>query len=165
MGSLLLSAALSSALSSALAAEPEVLALVPVQLQSPHLFSWASPAREVREGFVYVLRVEPTTALPRQGPHPVLYVGALPAERLSWTAPSDRLVVFAPGPLDPAAAAVFWGDARLPEQVDAAHGAAQAAAAAQRGIRPAAPSPGERRVLPGTEALYALGAELERQAP
>lgn len=120
----------------ALAAAPTLVEARPVRLQQAHLFQWSASSRPVQEGVVLVLGVDPAEARPRQGPHPVLYVGETPAERLSWSSTAPYLVVFAPGPVDLSTTPVYWGDERLPEQVDAAHGRAQLAAAEARGATP-----------------------------
>ena len=120
----------------ALAAAPTLVEARPVRFKQAHLFQWSAPPRPVQEGVVLVLGVDPEQARPRQGPHPVLYVGDTPAERLSWSSTAPTLVVFAPGPVDLASTPVFWGDERLPEQVDAAHGRAQRARAEAEGARP-----------------------------
>lgn len=120
----------------AFAAAPTLVEVRPVRFEQAHLFQWASPARTVREGVVLVLGVDPEEARPRQGPHPVLYVGETPAERLSWSSTAPYLVVFVPGPVDLATTPVYWGDERLPEQVDAAHGREQRQEAEAGGARP-----------------------------
>lgn len=124
--------------SAAHAASPvaEVALAWPFQVEVPFAHAWSADRPLVEQGLILVVQVDPEVARPRQGPHPVLYVGDMPAERLSWSATAPWLVVLAPGPVDLARTPVYWGDHTLPEQVDAAHGQAQLAAALAAGISP-----------------------------
>lgn len=150
-----------------LAAEqaPGLVALRPFTLESavPHL--WHAEQRPYDQGVVLVLSVDPDLARPRQGPHPVLYVGDTPAERLSWSATAPYLVVLAPGPLDLASTPVFWGDDTLPERVDAQHGAAQRAASVVAPFSPEqlAAATGPALAVSDQAALYRAVAPIVAQ--
>lgn len=123
------------------AAEPVsgVAMVQPFALEQPYRYRWHADGRAVSEGLLLVLAVDAEVARPRQGPQPVLYVGDTPAERLSWSATAPWLVVLVPGPVDLARTPVYWGDETLPEQVDAAHGAAQLDLARAAGLAPLPP--------------------------
>ncbi|MCB9780814.1 MAG: hypothetical protein H6742_19755 [Alphaproteobacteria bacterium] len=129
---LLLTLALSPA---ARAAPPQVLVAIPFQAATPWPHAWHAEHTPVHDGVVLVLEVDPADARPRDVGGPVLYVGPVPAERISWSAQSDHLVVVAPGPLTPETP-VFWGPSTLPEDVDAAVGARAAAGQAAVGPVP-----------------------------
>ncbi|MCK6504892.1 hypothetical protein L6R53_16090 [Myxococcota bacterium] len=140
LSSLALALALSTAGPARAAAPIGSVALAwPFSVDQPFPHAWRADQPAVREGLVLVVGVDPQVARPRQGPHPVLYVGDMPAERLSWSATAPWLVVLVPGPVDLARTPVFWGDETLPEQVDPEHGQAQLEAARQAGIAPLAP--------------------------
>ncbi|NOY25684.1 MAG: hypothetical protein GXP62_07400 [Oligoflexia bacterium] len=102
---------------------PALESVRPFFLGQSTIYKWSADGRPVDQGYVLVLGVDPELARPRQGPHPVLYVGDTPAERLSWSSTAPNLVVLIPGPIDLTATPVFWGDETLPERVDATHGA------------------------------------------
>lgn len=140
LSSLALALALSTAGPARAAAPVDSVALAwPFSVDQPFPYTWRADHPEVREGLILVVGVDPGVARPRQGPHPVLYVGDTPAERLSWSATAPWLVVLVPGPVDLARTPVYWGDETLPEQVDATHGQAQLDAALRAGIAPLAP--------------------------
>ena len=152
------------------AAEPiaAIRAIVPFTLAQPYRHAWQAERPIVDQGLLLVLQVDPQVARPRQAGGAVLYVGAVPAERLSWAAQSELLVVVIPGAPDLATTPVYWGSETLPERVDQAWGATELAQAQAQGIdpRPAAEL-GQARALGGDvrrledqAAVYALGAEL-----
>lgn len=116
---------------SALAAEPvtDIVWARPYTLAEPVPWTMRGDAPPVAEGWILELRVDPVHAVPTQGPAPVLYVGALPAMRLSWD-PHGGCAVVLTGPADLASTPVFFGPSTLPERVTAADGLAARDAAA-----------------------------------
>ncbi len=147
---------------------PTLLVAIPFTLSQPYAHSWHQERAEVDQGWLLVLEVDPADARPRQVGAPTLFVGAVPAERLSWSVQDEHLVVVAPGPLDLLETPIFWGSALLPEQVDLQVGQAEAAAAQAAGVTPT-PGPvlaaarlvgGETRTLADRAALYSLAAEV-----
>lgn len=121
------------------AAEPlpvrGIVSAVPFVLTVPYRSDWAAEHSEVRGGTLLVLDVEPSWLVLRNGPQPVLYVGAAPAEVLRRDVEAGRVVVVVPGAIG-GEVAVFFGGGALPETVTAAAGAAELAAALAGGVVP-----------------------------
>ncbi|MBM3984859.1 MAG: hypothetical protein FJ296_04090 [Planctomycetes bacterium] len=121
----------------------DVLYARPFTLQVPAVHAWEAAQPRYDAGWVVVLAVDPQLVVPRQTAEPILYVGDRTAERVNFGHESGRVVAIVPSArdasgsltLDLAAAPIFFGAAGLPEQVDAAHAAAELAAARARGVR------------------------------
>ncbi len=130
----------------ALAPQPVrgLLVARPFRLQTPFRHAWRAERPAVEAGWLLVLEVDPALVRPRQTAMPVLYAGDQTAARVNVGHDSGRLVVIvpdAPGedgrPATPLAELPIWfGDADLPERVDAADVAAARRAAAAAGVRP-----------------------------
>lgn len=121
------------------AAEPSavrgIVSALPFVLSEPYHSDWTAEHPEVRGGTLLVLDVEPSWLVLRNGPQPVLYVGAAPAEVLRRDVDAGRLVVVVPGVIE-AEVAVYFGGAALPETVTVEAGAAELAAALAAGVVP-----------------------------
>lgn len=137
-------AALAALVAPGFAALPELPAPVarvlyarPFTLDAPFAYAWSAERQPVTQGWMLVLEAEPELLRPRETQEPVLFVGGIPAARVSRAWTSGRVVAFVPGPIDLADAPVFFGSAALlPEEVGAAAGAAERGEALARGIRP-----------------------------
>jgi hypothetical protein len=128
----------------------------------------------VTRGTLLALQVDPVLALPRQVAQPVVYVGAVPAERLNTGWPSGRLLLLVPGEPDLSVTPVFFGPPGLPERIDTEDGAAELAVAVAAGIQPftaevvraARADGGEPLALRDSRALdHAIADWLEAWAP
>ncbi len=111
-----------------------VLAL-PFVLDVPYRSDWSAEHPEVRGGTLLVLDVDPSALVLRNGPQPVLYVGAAPVEVLHRDVAAGRLVVVVPGVMESEVAIYFGGEA-LPETVTVAAGQRQLAEALAAGVAP-----------------------------
>lgn len=135
-----------------------IVSATPFSLQVPYTYEWSADGIEVRSGTLLVLEVDPAWLVPRDVHVPVLYVGAVPAERLIADPTVGRLVVVVPGSFD-GTTPIYFGGFTLPERVTAAEGVATLAAARARGAmaQPAGPS-GVPVVLVDRRGLLAEGA-------
>ncbi len=126
-------------LQAATAGEPSpvrgILSATPFSLGAAYRSDWSAEHPEVRGGTVLVVDVDPAWLVLRNGPQPVLYVGASPAEVLRRDVEAGRIVVVVPGPLG-REVAVYFGAETLPETVTAAEGERQLAAALAAGTVP-----------------------------
>ena len=128
----------------------------PFTLDTPFRYDWSAEHPEVREGLMLVLEADPALLRPRETQEPVLFVGSRPAQRITRTFESGRVVVLVPGPVDLAADPIWFGTPGLPEQVDAAAARAERGLAARAAIGP----PGRR----AADAALAKGGEPARFA-
>ncbi len=99
----------------------ELLHVQPFELGTPATHLWRADQPKYTTGVLLVVGVDPDLAHPRQTAEPVLYVGNQTAERLNAGSMSGRLVLVVPtdGTFDAANTPIFFGDAQLPESVDA----------------------------------------------
>ena len=107
-----------------------IVSAVPFVLEVPYRSDWSAEHPEVRGGTVLVLDL-----VLRNGPQPVLYVGAAPAEVLRRDVEAGRLVVVVSAAIG-GEVAVFFGGEALPETVTAAAGKLELAAALAGGVVP-----------------------------
>jgi len=130
------------------AASVTLLRARPFTLDAPTVHRYRAEQPQVRAGVMLVLAVADRDLLvARQSAEPVLYVGAETAARVNHGAGSGRVVAWVPAgvdadgrvALDLTAVPIFFGDAELPERIDAAAAAAQLRAARAAGAR--APTP------------------------
>ena len=128
----------------------------PFTLGTPFRYDWSAEHPEVREGLMLVLEADPALLRPRETQEPVLFVGSLPAQRVTRGFESGRVVVLVPGPVDLAADPIWFGTPGLAEQVDAAVARAERGLAARAAIAP----PGRRAAA----AALAKGGEPARFA-
>jgi len=128
----------------------------PFTLDTPFRYDWSAEHPEVRAGLMLVLEADPALLRPRETQEPVLFVGSLPAQRVTRAFESGRVVVLVPGPVDLAADPIWFGTPGLPEQVDAAAARAERGLAARAAIGP----PGQR----AADAALAKGGEPARFA-
>ncbi|GDX79954.1 hypothetical protein LBMAG42_17650 [Deltaproteobacteria bacterium] len=121
------------------AAEPPpvrgIVSAVPFTLSVPYRSDWSAEHPEVRSGTLLVLDVESSWLVLRNGPQPVLYVGAAPAEVLRRDVEAGRVVVVVPGAIGPEVAVFFGGEA-LPETVTVEAGKLELAGALAGGAVP-----------------------------
>jgi hypothetical protein len=150
----------------------QLLEAHPFRLQLPFTSRWRAERPQVDRGFIVVLEVgEPALLRPRQTAEPVLYAGLNPVERVNTGYPSGRVVAIVAGDVDLARTAFWLGSPELPERVDASVAAAEAKAAAARGVLPFPAEAidaarGEPLAARDRAALDVLLAEIvERHAP
>lgn len=129
-----------------------IVSAVPVTLATPYRSDWSAERPEVSAGTVLTLDIDPAALVLRNGPSPVLYVGAAPAEVLRRDVEAGRLVVLVPAALGPEVAVYFGGEA-LPETVTAAAGAEELAKALAGGLVPMR--------LPAVEAVRVVKDRVE----
>lgn len=133
-----------------------ILSATPFSLGAAYRSDWSAEHPEVRGGTVLVVEVDPAWLVLRNGPQPVLYVGASPAEVLRRDVEAGRIVLVVPGPLQREVAVYFGGEA-LPETVTAEEGERQLAAALAAGAVPLpVPASGPARVLADRRGLLGL---------
>lgn len=112
-----------------------IVAAVPFVLDMPYRSDWTAEHPEVRSGTLLVLDVDPSALGLRNGPQPVLYVGAKPVEVLYRDVEAGRLVVVVPGMIE-AEVVVYFGGEALPETVTVQAGSRQLAEALAAGVVP-----------------------------
>jgi hypothetical protein len=160
----------------------EVVLVQPFELDTAYRYDWRKDRPNVREGYVLVIRVDPELVRPRADVEPVLYVGKQTAERFNVGHGSGHVVAFVPTPLaeddpehvDLERAIIWFGDADMPERIDAQEIQRQHDRALAAGIAPStreaitrARERGGKLVhLPNKDALTRHAADLvERYAP
>ncbi len=151
------------------AAEAPVLLLAQrFTLAQSYTYMWTAAQPSLTEGTIVVVRVAAEDARVRQVGGPVLYVGAVPAERVNNGDLDGAVIVFVPGWVDLGATPIHWGPPTLPERVDEAAGeaalaGAQSAPATERAVQAATKPPVH---LADGSALYRHLADLiEAYAP
>jgi hypothetical protein len=108
-----------------------------------------------------VLEADPALLRPRETQEPILFVGSLPAQRVTRDFESGRVVVLVPGPVDLAADPIWFGTPGLPEQVDAAAARAERGLATRAAIAPAGRrAAGAALAKGGAPARFASKTEL-----
>lgn len=138
-----------------------VLYARPFTLDAPFRYDWSAEHPEVSSGLVLVLEADPALLRPRETQEPVLFVGSLPAQRVTRAFESGRVVVLVPGPVDLASDPVWFGTPGLPEQVDATTARAERGLAAQAAIAPAGRRAADAALAKGgPPARYASKTEL-----
>ncbi|MCU0254824.1 MAG: hypothetical protein MUE47_09845 [Acidobacteria bacterium] len=139
----------------------------PFTLDTPFRYDWSAEHPEVSSGLMLVLEADPALLRPRETQEPILFVGSLPAQRVTRAFESGRVVVLIPGEVDLAADPIWFGTPGLPEQVDAAAARAERDRAARAAIAPAGRRAAEAALARGgaparfaskTELLQALAA-------
>jgi len=108
-------------------------------LDEPRPYDWMKGHAPIRSGVLLAVDADPALCLPRQVAEPVIYVGAVPAERLAADWGSGRLLLLVPGEPDLAALPLHFGAPALPERIDADHGQAALTAAWDAGLQPFTP--------------------------
>lgn len=142
------------------------LVVQPFRLRTPYRYDWSADHPMVSEGLLVVLRSP--AAAPRDVDEPLLYAGAVPMERLSWSPTDTAVVAIIPGPLAHrplSETLLYWGAPALAEQLDAPSGAAELRRALAAGVRPASPAALSKVTAPqvqveSAEALLCLAADL-----
>lgn len=146
----------------ALAAPPVLLLSQAFTLDKAHVYLWTAERPAITQGTIVVVQVAPEDARVRQVGGPVLYVGAVPAERVNNGDTDGVIIAFVPGHVALGITPIHWGPSTLPERVDAAAGAATLA---QTRTPPAAPARLQQARSPAlklqdTAALYRHLADL-----
>jgi hypothetical protein len=136
----------------------EVLLSQPFTLAQPYAYTWSQPQTHITTGTIVVVIVHPEDATVRQVGGPVLYAGAVPAERANNGDLDGRIIAFVPGFIDLDAEPLYWGPPTLPERVDATSGAATRAKAPPPNAARATTAP--RLDLADAAALYRRLADL-----
>jgi hypothetical protein len=112
----------------------DVTWIQPFELRAPAPYTMRGDQPTLHEGVLIELRIDPDLAVPTQAAAPVLYVGDMPATRVNWDHVGGCAVVFVPGRPDLRTTAVYFGDAELPERIDASRGAAAHSEAQAAGL-------------------------------
>jgi hypothetical protein len=107
---------LSSLSTAALAGPPSLILAQQVQLSQPHAYLWTAEQPQITRATVVVVSVDSEDAQVRQVGGPVLYVGAVPAERLNNGDIDGAIIAFVPGHIDLSQTPIFWGPPTLPER-------------------------------------------------
>lgn len=116
----------------------QLISATPFVLQVPATHVWQAGQPVYSSGLVLVLTVAERDLLARrQLAEPVLYVGAVPAERVNDGHLSGHLVAIVPSLRAGQQAHLFLGEPALPEQVTESEGAMQLARAVAAGLAPA----------------------------
>lgn len=124
-------------------AAARVVSATPFRLQQPAIHAWSAEQLQYDAGLLLVLAVDDSELLVRrQVAEPVLYVGAMPVERINDGRISGHVVALLPsvtGADGGVAAAgserlAFLGQPALPEQIDARMAAAELARAQAAGL-------------------------------
>ena len=146
----------------ALAATPPaaLVEATPFRIEVPYDWTWGAQVPPVREGWLLVLEVDPALARPRPVGGQVLFVGDWIAEPLNPGWPSGCVVALV-GPVDLAAAPIFYAPLDLPERVDRAEAAARRDRAWAAGARPMPPARWGR-ALESEDIIDVLKAAAER---
>jgi hypothetical protein len=114
----------------------ELLFVQQFKLAEPYSYEWSAHRREVTEGYLLVLAVDPQFCTLRQTDVPVLFVGDTPAEVANFGVNSGNLIALVPGPIDLSVSLMFFGSFELPERIDQIRGQAELGLAGQLGITP-----------------------------
>jgi hypothetical protein len=141
----------------ALAAPPTVEWAQPVHLAVGAPYHWVAGAPVRQDGWILQIRVDPQVLVPHQVGAQVLYAGPTPIAVVNADTAGGCAVGYVLGPYDPATTPVFVGSAQLPERVDAAAGAREAAAATATAHPPAVLAPSA--ALDDLRGIYAILAE------
>jgi len=109
----------------------------PFELAQPATHYWRAEQPNYTTGLLLVLEADATYLAPRQTAEPVLYVGNQTFERIGTGYPSGQIVGIVPGMTlaDLADAPIFFGQATLPESVDAAYIQAEYDSAVASGLK------------------------------
>lgn len=148
-----------------------LVSVTPFVLEQPMVHAWCAEQTVYDAGLLVVLSVEERALLERrQVAEPVLYVGALPAERINDGHLSGRVLAIVPSARDgggrPALLGqplqAFLGQPALPEAVDAVEAARQVDRATAAGLKPQDFGRGDEAVLtfPDHGELLAFAATL-----
>ena len=133
----------------------------PFTLETPFRYDWSAEHPEVRDGLMLVLEADPALLRPRETQEPILFVGSLPAQRVTRAFESGRVVLLVPGPVDLAADPIWFGTPGLAEQVDATVARAERGLAARAAIGPAGRRAAAAALAKGGEpAQFASKTEL-----
>ncbi len=150
----------------ALPALPEPVAELviarPFALDESFEHTWRKECPEFNAGYILVLRVNPASVFSRQSSEPVLFVGDQTAEKVNVGFDSGRLVAIVPSELDEhgqvrldlTKSMVWFGQAQLPELVDAGEIRLQADLARRAGILPFSQDAVARALQKGGKAVH-----------
>jgi nucleotide-binding universal stress UspA family protein len=108
-------------------------------LDEPRPYPWMADHPPIQRGLLLAVDAQPALCLPRQVAEPVVYLGAVPAERLAADWEEGRLLLLVPGEPDPAALPLHFGAPDLPERIDVEAGAEALALARAAGVKPFEP--------------------------
>lgn len=134
--------------------------------------AWRAEQPSYDAGWIVVLEVDPKLVKPTQMEEPVLYAGTETVERVNHGFESGKVIAIVPSKrtrdglvaLDLATTPLWFGSPALPERVDAARVASEAAKAHALGVTPLAlPAPGALLQLESRDDLDPLCGELVLQ--
>jgi hypothetical protein len=148
-----------------------ILYAQPFALEQPTVHWWRKERANYSAGWLVVLEADSALLQPIARAEPVLYVGHETAERVNHGFRSGRVVAIVPSPagadgfptLDLATAKVWFGEAALPEEIDAT--ALERAFAAAPDAQPfSAAEIAEARARGGMPIRFETRGALDRQA-
>lgn len=146
-----------------------ILSATPFVLERGYTHVWRADAPRHDAGWLLVLEVDPAFVQPTQREEPVLYAGHETVERMNHGARSGRVVAILPSvrardgrpALDLATTPLWFGEAFLPERVDAARIERELARARALGVTPLeVPKVGDLLQLESRDDLDPLAGEL-----
>ena len=98
--------------------------------------TWRADRMKYDSGWLLVLKADPGLIQPRQGPEPVLYVGAQTAERVNSSVRSGHVVAIVPGDFLLTDVPIFFGFPDVPEQLAQLHMDRELARALAADVKP-----------------------------
>ncbi len=134
-----------------------ILSATPFELTTSYTYDWSAEHPDVKSGTLLVLDVDPAWLVPSDIHQAVLFVGAVPAERVNTGFPDGRLVVIVPAGVDVARSPVYFSGYDLPERIDAAAGQKALEGAVNRGALPLPMTLATGVVLRDHEAVMKAG--------
>jgi hypothetical protein len=146
-----------------------IVSAQPFLLERAWRHVWRAEQPAFDAGWLVVLEVDPALVVPRNVEEPVLYAGSQTVERVNFGHGSGRVVAIIPSArdehgnvaLDLATTPMWFGDAMLPERVNAVRAADELARAVAKGVRPmVVPVAGELLRLPSRDELDERAAVL-----
>lgn len=130
----------------------------PFTLEKAYTYTYTKEQPKITSGYILVVSVDKELALPRNTWTPVIYVGTRPAQVTNLSVESGRLVLLVPGDTDLSKDPAYFGSVQLPEDVDAARGAQELAAAQKLGIHPFPAETVSAALAAGGPALHGVGS-------
>lgn len=112
----------------------------PFEVTEPMAYPMRADRPEVRQGWMLEVRVPPGSSRVQSIHSPVVYVGDWPSRRANLTSDGTCLALWVPGTVDWGATPIFFGPPIPPEKVSPEQAADAAAAAAEAGQIPEAPT-------------------------
>jgi hypothetical protein len=123
------------------------------ELEESRSYPWMADHPPIQRGYLLAVDADPALCLPRQVAEPVVYLGAVPAERLAADWAEGRLLLLVPGEPDLAAVPLHFGSPGLPERIDPETGAEALTLALSAGLAPFEPQQVQAALAAGGAGL------------